>query len=224
MKRSLIFTVAVLILFGSITLTKTRITEIRGTEPKPQSMAYLPGSEKVRPLLLGYHNTYAHYLWIRTVIYFGSNLITGQRFPWLIQMIDIITRLHPHFYPAYEFAGHLVPAYSDNPDAARVILERGMIHLGDTRWNIPFILGMHYYRYHDDYETAARFFSIASGIPGAPSERLGTLAATFFHRSGRDSEGLELLYFLYETSENPSVRQHLLKKIEELLEQKYSYK
>ncbi len=184
-------------------------------------MAYLPGNERVKPLLLGFHNTYAHVLWIRTVLYFGDNLMTDRSFPWLVQMLDIVTRLHPQFYPAYEFAGLLLPAYTDNPDAARIILERGMIHLGDTRWNIAFILGMHYYRYHNNYETAAHYFSVASGVPGAPSEKLGTLAATFFQRSGRDTEGVDLLYFLYQTSDNPTVRRHLEERIEELFSEQF---
>ncbi|KMQ50019.1 hypothetical protein CHISP_3051 [Chitinispirillum alkaliphilum] len=219
MKRLFFSLFTLVVLFGAITATQSRLTSVVGTAPKPQSMAYLPSSERVKPLMIGYHETFSHYLWIRTVIYFGSQMMSERELPWLIQMLDIITRLHPHFFPAYEFAGLLVPDLCGDPDAARVIMERGMIHLGETRWNIPFILGMLYYRYYDDYEMAARYFSLASRIPGPHSQRLATLSATFFHRSGRGTEGLELLLLLYETSDNPEVRRHLGEKIEELVEE-----
>ena len=41
-------------------------------------------------------------------------------------MVDIITRLNPYFYPAYEFAGIMIPITCNNPEAARVILERDL--------------------------------------------------------------------------------------------------
>ena len=211
--RRVILLVSALFLLGAIALTQDHLTELRGSEPKPESLAFIPATDRVKPYLLGYHHTFAHYLWIRTVLYFGSRLMTDQSFPWLIEMLDIITRLHPHFYPAFEFAGLLVPEICDNPDAARIILERGMIHLGDKRWNIPFYLGMLYYRHYDDVERAAQLFSLATMVPGAPSEKLATLAASFFQRSGKDEVGLELLYFLYETSDNPEVKNHLYERI-----------
>ncbi|MDG5816186.1 hypothetical protein QA601_13915 [Chitinispirillales bacterium ANBcel5] len=219
MKKTICLITAALIVFSATVKTQNHLTKINGSEPKPESMAFLPGSERVKPFFLGFHDTFAHYLWIRTVLYFGAQHQTDRDYAWLIQKLDIITRLHPHFFPAYEFAGLLVPEVCNNPDAARVIMERGMIHLSQERWQIPFYLGMLYFRYYDDPDRAAEYFTIATQVPGAPSEKLGTLAASFYQRSGRKETGVALLYFLYETADSPEVKRHIEERLVTLLEE-----
>jgi len=217
MKKLLLSLAILAVLFTGIIITKERLTDIRGASPPLESMVYLPGSERVKPFMLGFNTTYAHYLWIKTVIYSGERMETDRQFTWLIQMLDMITRLHPHFNEAYEFAGLMVPDLCHNPDAAKVILERGMNVFGTTKWNIPFYLGMLYHKYYNDPERAAINFSAAAQAPGNHQGRLASLAATFYNNAGRDTDALDVLAFLYETSENPEVKRHIATKIEELL-------
>jgi hypothetical protein len=150
------------------------------------------------------------------MIYFGDHLERDRQFRWLVQMIDMITRLHPHFHEAYEFAGLMIPDYCHNPDAARIILERGMNVLGDVRWNIPFYLGMLYNTHYNDPERAALCFATAARIPSPHSWKLARLAARFYENAGREDEATDVLLFLYETSENPEVRRHIEGKLEEI--------
>jgi hypothetical protein len=219
LKRLLLSLAIIAALFVGITITKERLTDIRGKGPKLESMAFLPGSERVKPFMLGFNTTYAHYLWIRTVISSGEQFISGRHFEWLVEMIEMITRLHPHFNEAYEFAGLMIPSMSDDPDAAKIILERGMNVFGTTRWNIPFYLGMLYHRYYDDPDRAAFNFAIAAQAPGEHQGRLASLTATFLSNAGRETEALDVLVFLYETSENPEVRRHIAERIERQLEE-----
>ncbi|MCL2689602.1 MAG: hypothetical protein FWE57_07135 [Chitinispirillia bacterium] len=213
MKRALPSFFLMILLFSGIVLVKKQLNIVRGTVPAIESMAFLPGNERIKPFMLGFNTTYAHYLWIRTVIYSGEHISGDGQFDWLIQMLDIITRLHPHFHEAYEFGGLMIPDLCNNPDAARIILERGMNVLGDRKWNIPFYLGMLYYQHYDDHERAAAYISMAAAIPSAHQRNLASLAAAFYNRAGREVDALSVLHFLYETSENPDVRRHIEAKI-----------
>ena len=205
-----------IMLFASIIMVQTRLSSYKTHTWKQESMTYLPQSDRIKPLLCGFHTTYAHYLWIRTILYFGTHYITDKEFPWLINMIDIITKLNPHFYPAYEFAGLIIPDLCNNPAAARIILERGMNSIGHKKWNIPFYLGLIHYQHYDDNERAAHLFALAARVPGAPMEKLGGLAATLYYRSGHELRARNLLGLLYESSESPDVRRHIENKMQAL--------
>jgi len=212
-KRTLLTFFLLILLFSGIVLVKKQLNIVRSAAPAIESMAFLPGNERIKPFMLGFNTTYAHYLWIKTVIYSGEHLMGDRQFDWLIQKIDIITRLHPHFHEAYEFAGLMIPDLCNNPDAARIILERGMNVLGSRRWHIPFYLGMLYHQHYNDNERAAAYISMAASVPGNHQGRLASLAAAFYNRAGREADALSVLYFLYETSENPEVRRHIESKI-----------
>ena len=189
---------------------------ITGDNWKQESMTYLPRGDLIKPWLLGFETTVAHYLWIKTVLYFGGHRMKDQDYRWLIDMIDAISRLCPWFYPAYEFAAVIVPDVTDNPEAARIILERGLGTLGAKKWNIAFHLGVLYLKYYDDRKTAAQYISRAALTPGAPRLKLASMASTFFNQAGSADDGLRLLMFAYETTDNPDVRRHLAEKIRTL--------
>ena len=214
MKRGLLPIAVLLAVTGTgIFFLQHDLRRITGEGWKQESMTYLPRADRIRPVFLGFETTVAHYLWIKTVLYFGGHRLTDRDYRWLIDMIDAITRLCPWFYPAYEFAGVLIPEVCDNPEAARVLLERGMRYLGATKWNIGFNLGVIYLNYYDDRKTAAEYIARAALTPGAPRVKLASMANTFFSQAGSPTEGSNLLLFVYKTSDNPEVRRYLAEKI-----------
>jgi hypothetical protein len=216
-RRVLLFS-AIIVTVATIVFFQNDLHRRTGPEWYRESMTYLPRGGRIKGALLGFETTVAHYLWIRTVLYFGGHVITDREFPWLIDMLDVITRLCPWFYPAYEFAGLMVPDVCQNPEAARIILERGLTYLGATKWNIAFYMGTIYLRYYNDRKTAAQYIARAAMTPGAPRGKLATMAQAFFSQAGSFDEGLRFLVFAHETSDNPEVRRHLEVKIEALRE------
>ena len=215
MKRLLLIATA-LCMLGGVVLFQHRLLSIEGRSWSKESMSYLPSSDHIKPFLLGFESSFANYLWIKTELYFGGHLITDRDYPWLIKMLDIITRLNPHFYPAYEFAGLLVPDLCNDPQAARIILERGIAAIGDKKWTLAFYMGILYYKYYGDTYTAARYFTLAASVPSDFSARLTSLAYTFYNKSARLDEGYTYLQFLYQTSESPDVKKYLATKMNEL--------
>lgn len=213
MKRTAILAVLIVIVLSCAVVQQYHLYKITGLDWKKEGMTYLPGDERIKTVLLGFESTAAHYLWIRTVLYFGGHFLTDKDYPWLIRMLDIITRLDPYFYPPYEFAGILVPDVCKNPDAARVLLQRGLSSIGNRKWNIPFYLGMIYLKYYNDKETAARYFAVASQVSGPHSFKLARLTASMYNQIGQTHRGFQYLKFMYETSESPEVKQHILEEI-----------
>jgi hypothetical protein len=216
MRRTIYTLITAALLASGIVAANVRLGAVRRAAPALESMAYLPGSERVKPFMLGFNATYAHYIWISAMLYFGEHLEGDRQFKWLARMLDILTRLHPHFHEAYEFAGLMLPDYCRDPDAARIILERGMNTLGGARWNIPFYLGMLYGNHYNDPERAALCMAMAAQVPSKHSGRLARLAAHYYQSAGRGGEAMDVLLFLRETSENPEVRRHIDGKIEEI--------
>lgn len=217
MKRPAVILVPIMI--GMVILlffVQKDLRNITGNNWQRENLTYLPGSEQIKPVFLGFETTVAHYLWIRTLLYFGTHALTDSNYPWLIEMLTTITKLCPWFYPAYEFAGIMLPDVCNNPEAARIILERGLTALGNTKWNISFNMGMIYYKYYDDRRMAADYFARAALVPGAPQAKLTTMADAFYRQAGFKNEGMMFLLFSYETSDNPEVRRHLAEKIHEL--------
>jgi uncharacterized protein HemY len=128
-------------------------------------------------------------------------------------MVDMVTRLNPHFYPAYEFAGLMIPELCGNVNVAKILLQRGIsAHVKNT-WKLYFYLGMLYYKYYGDYKNAAYFFAVAAQMPDAPEAKLTSLATTFFSKAHNEKKAAEFEYLMYNISENPEVRRYLLGKM-----------
>ncbi|NLD91837.1 MAG: hypothetical protein GX639_04120 [Fibrobacter sp.] len=206
--------IAVILIAGGIYCSQTYLS--KNTDPgwKTESFSYLPDNERIKDVLLGYETTVSHYLWIRSVIYFGEHYKGDKRYLWIVNMLDIITKLNPLFYPAYEFAGVLLPDITTNPDIPRILLERGLTKLNNRQWNIAFYTGMLYYQKYSDTYTAAKYFEMASRFNSPHKAKYATLAAAFYKKSGLEKDGLNFLLFMYETSDNPEVKRHLKEKIE----------
>ncbi len=206
--------IAVILIAGGVYCSQTYLS--KNTDPgwKTESFSYLPDNERIKDVLLGYETTVSHYLWIRSVIYFGEHYKGDKRYLWIVNMLDIITKLNPLFYPAYEFAGVLLPDITTNPDIPRILLERGLTKLNNRQWNIAFYMGMLYYQKYSDTYTAAKYFEIASRFNSPHKAKYAALAAAFYKKSGLEKDGLSFLLFMYETSDNPEVKRHLKEKIE----------
>ncbi|MCX7725321.1 MAG: hypothetical protein N2053_00580 [Chitinispirillaceae bacterium] len=220
MKKISFIVLSIAGIFLIIFILNRELQKVATPEWYMESMTYLPEDDKIRILSLGYESTLAHYLWIRTLLYFGGHYLTDKSYPWLIKMLDIITRLSPHFYPPYEFAAVMLPDFCNNYEAARVIGERGIYYLGAKKWNLYFLMGMIYFKYYQDRRIAAEYFTRGALVKGAPTQKLLSLAKAFFLQSGEVDDELRVLMLAYETADNPDVKRHIAEKIEEKIHQR----
>ncbi|NLL13788.1 MAG: hypothetical protein GX267_10325 [Fibrobacter sp.] len=214
MNRITIFVLLVTVSAGII-FFQNQLSEYGGQKIREDRITIVPKDERIKAGLLGFETTFSHILWIKTVLYFGSHYSTDKNYPWIVKMVDLVTRLNPQFYPAYEFAGVMLPELCNNPDAARVILERGLFHIGDKKWNVPFYLSLLYYKYYDQQKIAADYMALASRVQGAPADKLAGIASAMYTRAGFRNSAEEILILTHQASENPEVRSHLALKIKQ---------
>jgi hypothetical protein len=214
MNRIVIYLLIVAISAG-IFFSQDKLSGYDGQKIREDRITFVPKDERIKAGLLGFETTFSHVLWIKAVLYFGSHYLTDKNYPWLVKMVDLVTRLNPQFYPAYEFAGVMLPEVCNNPDAARAILERGLFHIGDKKWNVPFYLSLLYYKYYDQQKIAAEYMALASRVKGAPADKLAGIASAMYARAGFRKSAEEILILTYEASENPEVRFHLASKIKQ---------
>jgi hypothetical protein len=112
--------------------------------------------------------TIADAYWLYAIQYYGEHVKTDQRLDSLPAMIELITRLAPHFKQAY-FFGSFAMLDVGRPDLGRALLERGFAaNPGD--WHFPFYLGFFAYRF-DPKQTrdqdAAAWYAKAAQLPGS---------------------------------------------------------
>jgi hypothetical protein len=203
----------IVVIFGGIIVLQNKLSAAGKTFQVPPSMAYVPESDKIRPWFLGFHTAFADFLWIKTTIYFGSHYLSDRQYPWLVHMVDIVTRFNPGFYPAYEFGGLLIPDICKDPYAGRIILERGVCTHVEKKWKLYFYLGMLYYKEYRDFDKALVCIATAAQLPGAPVEKLSNMAENLIKRTSGSQSADQFLTFMYSTSENPEVRRYLINKI-----------
>lgn len=197
---------------------QNKLASLKDDQWTIEKMSYLPQSEKIKPFLLGFHTTFANYLWIRTMLYFGTHYETDRDFTYLVTMLDIITKLNPYFYPAYEFAGIMIPTFTGDYDAAQVLLNRGINYMGNRKYTIPFYLGWLYYSQYKDFEATAYYMAYAAKNPQAPVF-ISKLAATMYENANQSKVGLNFLYSVYYSTENELIKKTIEEKIKSYLKE-----
>ena len=179
-------------------------------------------SPDIIPYLLGFETVFADYLWIKTILYTGENMIGENNGEWLKSMIEAVNMLNPSFYPSYEFAALMLPNITGDWETARLILENGIPHInGQKERFMYFYLGWIYYSQYRDYERAAELFAHSARYPNSPAH-WGRLSATMLNNAGKAEQGIKFLLDLYESSDDPQVKKKLLEKINSLYKENKS--
>ncbi|MCP4869676.1 MAG: hypothetical protein GY898_13265 [Proteobacteria bacterium] len=145
---------------------------------------YLPTGRALKATSLGYEQFVADMLWIRTTLLFGKRYASQDHdwYSWVFHMIDLATDLDPEFKAAYKYGGTMLRSEGVFIDQSSLIFGKGMVHRPDL-WELPFGIGMNYFMFKDDRETAARYIAMAAKTGKGPFY-LRNLAASLQSDSG----------------------------------------
>ncbi len=182
---------------------------------RQERMSGVITSPESKRFMLGYSSVVADWIWIKTMLYFGGNYGKND-LPWLKKMIESVIMLNPGFFPPYEFAGVLMPEITGDYDYCRTILLSGIGRVKDGEERLEFYLAYIYYTHYKDYKAAADHLSHAATADFAPPF-WKRFAATLYDNAGDRDRSLEFLYAIYESTESPTVKEELKKKIETIL-------
>jgi hypothetical protein len=137
--KSLWLTVALVIFVGLTALVHRGAVGVERVDPGLKAgapMEYLPSSESAIALSLGHRSAMADVFWIRSLLYFVSEMGTRQNFEWLLQYLDVIVKLDSDFRDPYIWGGAVLIISNkdiryENVAMANELLERGASHFPD---------------------------------------------------------------------------------------------
>jgi len=194
---------AAVLLAGAVKLQAVRETAYPQAGVDEDGTLYVTSGAAVRRLTGAYNALAADAYWIRAIQYYGGIKRRMMRKPLapdppsmiaadvdeyrdLYPLLDITTTLDPRFHIAYRFGAVFLaepyPGGPGRPDLAIRLLEKGLRERPD-KWEYMEDIGFVHYWYRRDYRAAARWFDLASQIPGAPWW-LRSLAATTLIQGG----------------------------------------
>lgn len=195
-----------LIALGGLTcvaaLTGARLDRVPGAASG--APVYLPKTEYLRPMSLGWQNVLADILWFRTISYFGQHYRSDRTYPWLARMCDLITDLDPHADHVYRFAGVILPWEANQADAGIRLLEKGVGQFPRSAM-LHYHLGFNYYFFRNDYARALAHLRRAMALPGTHRPIARLVAVLAAHRYGPDP-AIEFLSALAKDVDSPAIR------------------
>lgn len=212
MKKLLLIPVLFALWFGAFKMNSYLNDLPLNRQERMSSVITSPESKR---FMLGYSSVVADWVWIKTMLYFGGNYGKND-LPWLQSMIESVIMLNPGFFPPYEFAGVLMPEITGDYEFCRKILLQGIGRVKDGEHRLHFYLAYMYYTHYKDYRAAAHHMAYAATSEYAPPF-WKKFAATLYDNSGDRDHSLEFLYAIYESTESPTVKEQLKKKIESIL-------
>ena len=206
------------VLVFSALITGTVVTTLKAKQytqrPHLYANLYLPSGKLIQEASLGYKQIVADMIWLSAVQYYGGYRRDYHDLSYFEGLIDIVTDLDPHFIFPYTFGALVLSQDMSSFDRGIQILKRGM-HRNPTSWELPFEIGFLSYVDARDPDMAARYFDLASRLPGAP-ERAKRFAAFVYSTSGHQETSIKMWEEILATTEEPYMRELAERYLEKL--------
>ncbi len=175
---------------------------------------YLPSGKFITQASLGYRQLAADLTWFSAVQYYGGYRKDYHDLAYFEGLIDIVTDLDPHFEFPYIFGAIVLSQDMTSLDSAINLLKKGMAN-NPTSWKLPFEVGFLFYIDGRDETMAARYFDLASRMPGA-GDRAKRFAAFVYSRAGHEETSIRMWEEIIEQSDEPYMRDLAKRYIEKL--------
>ncbi|GAC1664488.1 MAG: hypothetical protein NVS9B4_19940 [Candidatus Acidiferrum sp.] len=165
----------------------------------------------VKAMSLEYAPLVADIYWTRVVQYYGNQHSQGDKqYELLWPLLDIATKLDPHFLPAYRFGAMFLsdapPRGAGRPDLAVELIKRG-IQRNPDYWRFYEDLGFIYYLDLKDYAKASEAFYEGSKNPNSLIW-MKVMAAKIASEGESFSTSVLLWKEIYETTQDANVKRN----------------
>jgi len=178
------FLVGFVLLFGTAVALQHGLLERLSRRPQRfHDTLYLPSSDYVKLVTLGYDHFAADFLWLRAIQVFGATLATADYVDQLHRYFEVITDLDPHFMAAYSFGNLVIGEEAGDHKRGLAILDKGIGH-NPGKYRLPFEAAFFAFWAMNDAALARRYAEIARACPDAPVF-LSTWAGYFDLKMGR---------------------------------------
>lgn len=132
--------------------------------------SWMPAKPNTLRLLgLGYDRLIADFVWLAFINYVGdSNARLKDKYCHADRYLDVVTALDPSFIQPFWFCAFIIGSDQQRPSRAAQLIKRGF-DANPSTWLLPYIAGANDYLNAHDELGAAKWYRIASTLPGAPS-------------------------------------------------------
>jgi hypothetical protein len=188
----------------------------RPTKAPASPQVFVPSPSFFLDFSPSFRTSIADAYYLDMVQYYGEHVSTDGRLDSLPQMVDLVTRLSPHFTHAYLF-GAFALIDAGRADAGFRILQRGYA-ANPHDWHFPAYLAYFVYAFARDKnkdQIAARYYEDAANIPGSPAY-LARLAADLLSKGGQTKKAIEMWGQVYLAGDKYS-RQKAVAGLEQIL-------
>jgi len=209
----ILWTVTLLISLVGVVATTVHVRRYT-RRPYLYDTLYLPSGRFIETASLGYRELVSDFVWFQAVQYYGGYRREEHNLRYFEGLVNIVTDLDPHFAFAYIFGAVVLASDMDSFRDGVGLLRKGMGSNPQNGW-LPFELGfLSYVNAHDD-SMAARYFELASKLPGG-GDRAKRFAAFVYSRSGSTENSIRMWEELLRTSDEPFMKDLARHYIEEL--------
>ncbi len=152
----------------------------------------------------------ANMLWMRALYYFGQHSLTDRQYPFLMNLLDMITDLAPRWEAPYTYGAVILGDTNKNSDDVIYMIEKGLSYHPEN-WQLWFFKGYYLWKNDDNIE-AANALQKAAVLPGAPVY-IAELSATLLTKNGKRDMALKFLEQSLQIIKDPRQREFIIKKI-----------
>jgi len=189
-----------------LSLVKAKISQDDSRPP-----LYLPQSDKVRLITLGFDNVVARILWFHTINYFGKQFNGSHDYRWLSQMCNLVTELDPNAEHVFEFCSSMLSWIAKEPEKSNELLKVAIEH-HPLKWRYRYLRAFNYWYFLDDKEAAAADLNAATKLPDAPPF-LGRIAARLLVATSGPETAISFLKDLLKNAQDETAKEALTEKL-----------
>ena len=201
------------LLAALVTVASARVQTYR-YRPYLHTNLYLPSGKFIEQASLGYRELAADWVWFQATQYFGGWAMGEHDLAYFNGLIEIVTDLDPQFKFPYIFGSVVIAQDLGDLERGVEILKKGM-RQNPSAWDYPFEIGFLYYVVARDSDRAARYFALASRLPGGQAVA-GRFAAFVYSKGGHVETSIRMWEEIARESDQPYMREMAKRYIEQL--------
>ncbi len=213
MKRKIFTLLVLLLFFASAEIFKNELLKVNIKKERINPRFYLPEPALWQLFFPQHHLLFSDLLQAQALTYYGSRYFQKEKdLSPLITLFHSALELDEENQEAFFLASNLLSAVFIHQ--AMAILQKGFTY-HYLNWKFPEMIGFKFFFYLKNLKAAARYYEIASRLPGHPPF-VASLSGKLYSEAGLLKKGLQVLLNFYNSTNDFRLKESFRQEIEKL--------